>query len=82
MNKTQITKIVQRQRDYFATGQTLDIKFRIAALKRLKAYIIRYADQLEEAMKKDLCKSEVEGFLCDVGPSIMEINETIKGLRK
>ena len=82
MNKTQINKIVQRQRDYFQTGQTLDIGFRRIALKRLKTYIIKYADELEAAMQKDLCKSDVEGYLCDVGPSIMEINEMIKGLRK
>lgn len=82
MNKAQIEKIVQRQRNFFQSGRTLDIRFRKEALKRLKHYIILYADQLEAAMQKDLCKSEVEGFLCDVGPSIMEINETIKGLSK
>ena len=82
MNKTQITKIVQSQRDFFMSGQTLDIGFRKAALRRLKAYIIKYADELEAAMQEDLCKSDVEGYLCDIGPSIMEINETIKGLNK
>lgn len=82
MNKTQIAKIVQSQRDYFLTGQTLDINFRKNQLKRLRTFIKRYEGELEAAMQKDLCKSEVEGFLCDIGPSIMEITETIKGLRK
>ena len=82
MNNTQVTKIVEAQRAFFQTGKTLDIKFRKDQLKRLREYIKRYESELEAAMKKDLCKSEVEGFLCDVGPSIMEITETIKGLSK
>ena len=82
MNKTEIAKICDAQRAFFATGKTLDVNFRIVQLKRLREFIKRYENQLEAAMQKDLCKSEVEGFLCDVGPSIMEITETIKGLKK
>ena len=34
-----IQQIVQRQHDYFATGATLDVKGRLAALDRLRAAI-------------------------------------------
>ena len=34
-----IQQIVQRQHDYFATGATLDVKGRLAALDRLRTAI-------------------------------------------
>lgn len=34
------------------------------------------------ALQQDLGRSRVEAFLCDVGPVITEINETIRGLRR
>lgn len=82
MNEEQITNIVNNQKAFFNTGKTLDINFRKNMLKKLKGCIIKNENMLEMAMKKDLGKSEVEGFLCDIGPSIVEINEMIKGLNK
>lgn len=77
-----IKKIVEDQRAYFNTNETLDIKFRIEQLKKLKKAVLDNEEMLENALKEDLGRSKVEAYLCDIGPIIVEINETIHGLKK
>lgn len=78
----EIKKIVSTQRDYFHSGATLDVKWRIRQLKKLKDAVIAHEEDFEEALHEDLGRSKVEAYLCDIGPLITEINETIDGLRK
>ena len=80
--KEDIHQIVLNQRNYFSKQETYDVSFRIKMLKKLKNAVIKYEDELSQAMAKDLGRSAHEAFLCDIGPTILEINETIKGLRK
>lgn len=77
-----IKQIVDNQRTFFRTGKTLDLKFRLQQLKKLKAAVIAYEKEFTDALKADLGRSYTEAYLCDVGPVILEINETIKGLKK
>ena len=56
MEKEQITQLLNKQRQYFYSGATLNIDFRIGALKRLRAAIQRHEDQINAALKKDLGK--------------------------
>lgn len=49
-------KLVQQQA-YFATGATLPVNFRLAALKKLRDAIERYEDPIVEALRDDLGKS-------------------------
>ena len=78
----QIQEIVATQRKFFRTGATLPVKWRIEQLKKLKAAVIEHATEFENALTEDLGRSRVEGFLCDVGPIIVEINEMLRGLRR
>ena len=77
-----ISTIVEQQRAFFRTGATLDVKWRIAQLKRLKAAVKAHAEEMEQALAADLGRSAVEAYLCDVLPIIFEIDETIRGLRR
>ena len=77
-----IKGIVERQRAFFRSGATLDVKWRIGQLKRLKKAVIAHEKEFLEALEADLGRSAVEAYLCDVGPTIVEINETIRGLRR
>lgn len=81
-DESQIREIVAAQRRFFRTGQTLPVKWRIQQLKRLKAAVIAHTDEFTAALAEDLGRSEVEAYLCDVGPIIVEINEMISGLRR
>ena len=80
-SESEITSIVERQRNYFRTGETLPVKFRLQQLKKLRRAILENESKLEDALAKDLGRSKVEAYLCDIGATIVEINETIRGLR-
>lgn len=76
-----IREIVATQRKFFRTGTTLPIKWRIQQLKKLKAAVLAHEKEFEDALAEDLGRSQVEAYLCDIGPIITEVNEMIHGLR-
>lgn len=80
--ESQIQSIVAAQRNFFRSGATLDINWRIRQLKKLRAAVIAHEAEFEAALHEDLGRSKVEAYLCDIGPIIVEINETIAGLKK
>ena len=84
MTYTQQTvhSIVEKQRAFFRTGATLDVKFRIEQLKKLKQAVIDHKEMLEKALFDDLGKSQTEAYLCDIGPVIVEVDEILSGLRR
>lgn len=77
-----VSSIVVKQREFFNTKVTFDLNYRLKALKTLKRMLIDNESKIEEALVKDLNKAPFEGYLTDIGPCIVEINETIKGLKK
>ncbi len=81
-DESQIRAIVAAQRKFFRTGETLPIRWRIKQLKRLKEAVIAHQDELIGALCEDLGRSELEAYLCDIGPIITEVNEMISGLRR
>ena len=78
----QIQALIAAQRDFFRSGATLDINWRIHQLKKLRDAVIAHETEFEDALHEDLGRSKVEAYLCDIGPIIVEINETIAGLKK
>ena len=80
--KEDIHAIVEKQREFFLTNQTLDLKFRKAQLIKLKNALIKNTEKLEKALYEDLGRCDAEAYFCDIGDVIMEINECIKGLKK
>ena len=77
-----IKKIVDSQRAFFLSGTTLDINWRLEKLKRLKIAVICNREKLEQALFEDLGRAPMEAYFCDIGSLILEINETIRGLKK
>ena len=80
--RNEIHEIVLSQREFFLSGKTLDVKFRKEQLRKLKKMILDHQKELEEALYVDLARSEAEAFFCDIGSTVMEINEYLKGVRK
>jgi len=74
--------VVEKQRQFFRTGVTLDVNWRIEQLKKLKLAVMDHRDMLEKALYEDLGKSPTEAYLCDLGPVIVEVNEILRGLRR
>ena len=74
--------ILEKQRQYFYNGNTLDIDYRKASLRKLKNEIKKNEDNIFNALKKDLNKSEFESFATEIGLVYEEINETLKNIDK
>lgn len=77
----QISEIVEKQRAFFHTGATLSVKFRLEALKKLKACIQRYDEEIAAAVKADLGKSKMESYMVENGLVLSEISYMLKHTR-
>ena len=77
-----IKEILQKQRDYFQSGVTLPVKFRIAMLKKLLAAVNKYEKEISGALTADLGKSDFEGFLCEIGMVRSGISYMIKHVKR
>jgi len=73
MTQEAIQEIIRKQRNYFYTGATLNIDFRITALKKLQTSIQSHQEQINAALKSDLGKSSFESYMCESGLVLSEI---------
>ena len=69
-----IESIVNAQRAYFAKGETLDVAFRKAALRKLRDTILARESDINAALYKDLNKSASESYMCEVGMTLAELS--------
>lgn len=67
MNSKTIDALLNSQRNFFQSGATLPVSFRIDMLKKLYAAVKKYENEVTRALKTDLGKSDFEGFMCETG---------------
>jgi aldehyde dehydrogenase (NAD+) len=72
-------EILQSQRDFFATGATKSLEFRLEQLNRLKNAIVKRQTEIVQAVKTDLGRPEYEGYF-ELGV-LMELNYILKHLK-
>lgn len=72
----------QEIQEFFDSGQTLDLDFRLQALKQLYQAIKKSQDAILQALREDLNKSPHEGFMTELGLVLGEITAMIKHLKK
>lgn len=82
MTQQEIQTILEKQRNYFATGATLPVSARISALKKLRSYIKEHEQEISDALAADLGKSKFEGYMCEIGLVLGEISYMIKHTKK
>lgn len=82
MLKEDILKIIDKQREFFLSGYTLDVKNRIKALKSLYSAISEHKGELRDALKKDLGKSYIESDMCEILLTLSEISYQLKHIKK
>ncbi len=75
-----IELLVQEQRAYFQSGQTLPLSFRLSMLKKLREAIMRNESRIAEALRLDLNKTPFEAYMCETGMVLEELSYTIKHL--
>ena len=73
---------IDKLRSFFYSGKTLDYKYRIDALKKLKHSLFVNKDKLAKAFMEDLNKCEFDFISCEFSMVIGEINYFLKHLKK
>lgn len=82
MTSEQIALVLERQRNYYKSGVTIPVDFRINQLKKLYKTIKKYENEVNEALRKDLGKSHYEGFMCESGLVLSEISYMIRHTKR
>lgn len=72
--------LLQSQRDFFATGKTLDRTFRLQQLERLQAAIVEKQEKIVDAVQKDLGRAPFEAYF-EIS-TLTEIKLAIKQLKQ
>ena len=78
----QIEALKKRQRTFFSSGKTRDLKFRKKSLKLLEHAIIKHDSEIAEALKADLNKSSFEAYATETGIVLHELRSQLKNLSK
>lgn len=82
MNDLELDDLLNKQKEFFNSKITLNPKYRILALKRLYKSINDNIELIYNALNKDLCKSKVEAYMCEIGLVLNEISYMIKNVKK
>ena len=77
-----IYDIIQSQHNFFYTGQTKDLDFRMSQLKALYHTIKSHEEEIIEALYKDFKKPPMESFSTEIFTVLGEIKYFIKHLPK
>ncbi len=82
MTEQEIQQLVESQRQYFRSGATLSVEFRLQQLKKLRDLLHSHEDELYAAIYKDFGKSKHHTQLTETYPLFEELEMAIKNLRK
>ena len=77
-----IGSIINEQKEYFASGKTLDVKLRLKYLKAFKTAIKQRESDICTALKTDLNKSASESYMVEIGMVLEDLSFCIKHLKK
>ena len=77
-----ISKKYEKQKKFFNSGTSKSIQYRINSLKKLKKNISLNENEIINALKSDLGKSETETFFSEIALIYIEINLALKNVRR
>ncbi len=77
-----IMELVQRQKEYFLTGKTKDVKFRKACLVRFRESIKKHEQEIIDALHQDFKKPAFETVATEISVVLKELNLAIKDIWK
>ncbi len=76
-----ILETIEKQREFFNSGKTRPVEFRLTQLRSLKQSIKNHEKQIFAALASDLGKCEFEVYESEIGNIYEEINFAIKNLQ-
>ena len=75
------SEILEKQKEFFLTGETKNIAFRKKQLQNLKKAILDNEQNIYNALKIDLGKTEIESYMCEFALVINEIDYMLKHIK-
>jgi len=81
MEKEKIQLIIDEQIKFFRTGKTLDVKYRLEILKKLRSLIIFHERDIVDSLWTDFHKPEFEVIATETRFVLKELNYAIRNLR-
>ena len=76
-----ISQVVEEQREFFRSGETLSYTFRDQQLEKLYTAVSMREKEIQEALHQDLNKSEQEAYMTEIGLVLAEISHMRKNLK-
>lgn len=77
-----VAALVSAQRRFFHKDITKEVDFRLQQLTKLRQVLIARENDIMEALRKDLNKSEQEAFTTEIGIVYKELSFIIKNLKR
>jgi aldehyde dehydrogenase (NAD+) len=81
MENEEIRLILENQANFFSSGKTMDIQYRLENLKKLKSLILEHEKEIVDALWKDFRKPEFEVIATETRFVIKELNLAIRKLK-
>ena len=78
----ELDTLLEQQREFFRSGATLPVEFRVKMLRKLYAAVRKYEPEIAAALHEDLGKSEYESYMCESGFALSEIGYMIKHVKR
>src|SRR5579862_3707000 len=82
MSNVSYNQLLSAQRQFFNSGTSRSIPFRIEQLKKLKSIITTNENVIAEALKNDLNNASMEAIFSEILFLVEEINLAIRKLKK
>lgn len=74
----QIHELVEKQRRFYQTHRSKDVRFLKAALKKLRAIIQMREQEIKEALYLDLHKAPMESYMSEIGMVLSELTYQLR----
>jgi acyl-CoA reductase-like NAD-dependent aldehyde dehydrogenase len=80
MSQLRLGEIVRKQRDYFSSGETREISWRVERLKDLRKAITENEREILKALEFDMKKPPLEAYASEIRMVVNEITYAIKNI--
>lgn len=80
MDKTFLEKLFTAQKEFFRSGKTRGLDFRIESLNKLRQAVETYEQDILQAVYKDLHKDPIDGRAMEISGFYAEVKYTVRNL--
>jgi aldehyde dehydrogenase (NAD+) len=81
LESPEVSSIVDQQREFFLSGATRDLSFRIEQLRKLRSMFRKYQEQMMTAAGEDLGKPRFETFISEISLMFGEVEYAINNIK-